>query len=797
MRQVMKTILLAAAVVFSLMPSAWAYSLGGPIGNGGDAYQVSQIGYGLPGDVNAPKNLGEEYRRNTPVMYYACDATFLDYFGQTNYPTMTGETAVDSAFAILNSAFTNNPTGMVNGLDGYSANLTEFPLESRHVNYQAQALALMDVKTQTLGLMIEQLGLDDPVRYTWTLHDRKHTGNISCPVGMLYLVEQRNFDYFSTPLNQLQYSPYVNDTLYTYQIVEDCPLPDRAIAVPYSVDPLADIYSPVASYVSGNAIMGDYFTGLTRDDMAGLRYMLQKNNINWETPSADSLQLTINTNFNLQQLFPVVGGTNAAGTNTGFYYFDGTFGYGDLRALLAASITNGPAALQALYPGLVIASATNYFVLASNATVNAYYANGPIGSPYGSFQLVVVTNYTPYLQERWGYTFANLFTNHYYNQSVSYLQSITVAPPYGSPYGTQSTTNAVTQTLVNTNLPSGDFFVLTPFGTNVCPFDILYVGLINVTAVTNFITSASTNVVISTNVVTSSNSYSFSQVLITYFTNYTFVINPVTCSTTTNGPGLYQGIEKIQFVKGHYDSMLGQLWQPITNYYTLVLVTNSQAVVQHFQRIVTAPDILLAAADLASKPSDIGFGTPFGSRNLNFDTANVLPQLAGPGTIITPTLITYDKVGPTFYNGTVNAGDVLNGTPYFTETPGGDVNDTFYSYYFVWGSFDGTTNAPVVYPNGTSIDALQNEILVQVSPTTVPVGYSDGSQYPPVTFTATGGAFEPPFTWSATGLPAGFSVSSNGTLSGATTQPGNYIFTLTLTDSLSRSVQWRYSLKIQ
>jgi hypothetical protein len=220
-------------------------------------------------------------------------------------------------------------------------------------------------------------------------------------------------------------------------------------------------------------------------------------------------------------------------------------------------------------------------------------------------------------------------------------------------------------------------------------------------------------------------------------------------------------------------------------------------VVQHFQRIVTVPDILLAAADLASKPSDPNFGTPFGSRNLNFDTANVLPQLAGPGTIITPTLITYDKVGPTFYNGTVNAGDVLNGTPYFTETPGGDVNDTFYSYYFVWGSFDGTTNAPVVYPNGTSIDALQNQILVQVSPTTVPVGYSDGSQYPPVTFTATGGAFEPPYTWSATGLPAGFSVSSGGTLSGATTQPGNYIFTLTLTDSLSRSVQWRYSLKIQ
>jgi len=780
----MKTILLAGAALFGLLQSAGAYSLGGPIGNNpkpngfavGDAWQAPVIGYGLPGDLNAPKNLGEEYRRITPVLYYAYDQNFLDYFGSN------GVVAVDGTFTILNN---------LTNVSSYSASLSEFPLDSRHINYQAQALGVLDLKSATLGLMMEQLGLADPVRYTWTLHDRFHVSpGPPCPLNMEYLVVQRNFDFISSPLNQLQYSPYVNDTLYSYQVLEACTGPNPlALAVPFSVDPLADIYSPVASYISGGLLMGEYYTGLTRDDVAGLRYMLQTNNVNWETVAPDSLLFTVTTNFSTEQLFP--SGATVIGTNGGFYFFDGTFGYGDLRALLATSTTNNPATLQALYPGLVIASATNYFVIASNATVTTSFTSAGIGSPYPSLQAVTVTNYTLFLQERWAYTFANIFTNHYYNQSVSYLQSITVGPAYGSPYPGAPATNTTSQTLVNPSLPSGDFFVLTPFGTNVCPLDILYVGLTTVTATTNIITSASTNVVTATN----TTGFSFTQILITYFTNYTFVINPVTCAETNGGTGLRQGIENIKFVRSSYDSLIGQFFQPITNNYTMVAVTNSQTLLQHFQRVVTTPDFLLDAGDLVSGPGAIP-AVPFSQRNLNFDQANALLGLAGPGTITTPTTITLEKAGPVFFNNTV-FGDEMDGTPYFTETPGGDVADSYYLVYFVWGSFDGTTNAPVVYPNGTSIDNLENEVLVRVTPASVPAGFSDGSPYPPVTFTASGGSFQPPYTWSATGLPAGLSVSSDGTLSGATTQSGSFVFTLILTDSLSRSVQWYYLLTIQ
>ena len=33
------------------------------------------------------------------------------------------------------------------------------------MNYQAQALGLFDLKSWTLGVMMEQMGLADPVRY--------------------------------------------------------------------------------------------------------------------------------------------------------------------------------------------------------------------------------------------------------------------------------------------------------------------------------------------------------------------------------------------------------------------------------------------------------------------------------------------------------------------------------------------------------------------------------------------------------------------------------------------------------
>ena len=99
-------------------------------------------------------------------MYYTFDPSFGNYFGSN------GEFAVQQAFDILNS---------LTNVDSYSANLSEFPLNSQSENYTAYGLGLLDVKSFTLTMLMEQLGLTDAIRYTWTLHDRDTlSGGMHC-----------------------------------------------------------------------------------------------------------------------------------------------------------------------------------------------------------------------------------------------------------------------------------------------------------------------------------------------------------------------------------------------------------------------------------------------------------------------------------------------------------------------------------------------------------------------------------------------------------------------------------------
>lgn len=799
MRRVMKTIFLTVMALTGLMQPAWAYSLSGPTGNGGDSWQTTALGVGA--FSFAPKNLGEEYRRNTPVMFYTYDEQFETYF--------TGaEPAIDKAFTILNQAFTNSATGPVRGLDGYSYNLSEFPLETRHINYQAQALGIVDVKTLMLNIMVQELGLTDPVINSWILHDRYVVPPNPCPTVVDYLVVQRNFDYVPSSYNTVQYTPYVNDVLYSYQIVETCVLNPVAYTVPYSVDPLADIYSPVASM--DNFAWGHYVTGLTRDDAAGLRYLLQTNNVNFENIPEDALVYTITTNINNPGVFPpyLTSGTNFVGANgVGYYVFssangtngttgtNGFFGYGDYVAFLAFVKTNNPAAVQAAYPGVIISSYTWTSVISTYPSYSAYYTN-PVGSVYGAPPiLVLVTNYTPYFQFQYNYQFANVFTNqllfptHYTTKGTALNITATVGTPVGSVYGAPSVTNYTKSTMTVTN---ADFFVLPPFYTNFCPIAFINTNsyITNVLAITNGLAFALTN--------TSTTNYSAVYYTVTYFTNYSYVVEPTTCSANFQ-PDYYQGIEKIQFVKvspQNYDSGSGLFVVPITNNYTMVSrnVTNGTLQVQYLQRIVTTPDVVIGAADLTSGGVSVVPSAPSGSFTNLYDVTYVLNNLAGPGLMVSRPVIRLNKSGPVFFNSTV---DTMDGSTYFQATPEtGSNTNLFYSYYFVFGSFDGTTNAPLVFPSGQSIANQEMQMLVTISPTDVPSG-TGGVDYGTVQFTASGGGLQSPLTWTATGLPDGLSLSTDGVLSGTPTTSGIYDFTLIVTDTNGLSLQWVYPITIQ
>src|SRR5882724_7743115 len=110
----------AALIALGFQP-AFGFSLLGPLPPNAEPFQIIDLDYAFPGDVGTPKNLGEEYRVNTPVLYYAFDEAFLDYFGSN------GVYAVEQALAILNN---------LTNVSSYSADLSEFPFESSRVNFK-------------------------------------------------------------------------------------------------------------------------------------------------------------------------------------------------------------------------------------------------------------------------------------------------------------------------------------------------------------------------------------------------------------------------------------------------------------------------------------------------------------------------------------------------------------------------------------------------------------------------------------------------------------------------------------
>ena len=107
---------------------------------------------------------------------------------------------------------------------------------------------------------------------------------------------QRNYD--PTFLNTGQYSSYVNGILYDYDISLVCLPAVVTFIIDFPVDPTASTPTTVANILSYTTAFGTFFNGLTRDDVGGLRYMLDPTNVNFEAVSPDSL--LIDTNNSLQ-----------------------------------------------------------------------------------------------------------------------------------------------------------------------------------------------------------------------------------------------------------------------------------------------------------------------------------------------------------------------------------------------------------------------------------------------------------------------------------------------------------------
>jgi hypothetical protein len=152
-------IYLIAAFLFALILESRAFSLLGPV----QPWMQSSNGVIYDGDIGGPMCISNEYRWNVPVLTYGFDQSFSNYFG-TN-----GISAVESAIQILNDL---PPASQIV--------LTNYPFNSQHVNFTAQSQNLNDLKSETLSLLLEHMGLAQPTRYLYVYNN-----------GIVQLIETR------------------------------------------------------------------------------------------------------------------------------------------------------------------------------------------------------------------------------------------------------------------------------------------------------------------------------------------------------------------------------------------------------------------------------------------------------------------------------------------------------------------------------------------------------------------------------------------------------------------------------
>ena len=171
------------------------------------------------------------------------------------------------------------------------------------------------------------------------------------------------------------------------------------------------------------------------------------------------------------------------------------------------------------------------------------------------------------------------------------------------------------------------------------------------------------------------------------------------------------GVDKVSFVKLGFDSILGITFQTYSiSYQDRYLIPNRNGAAststlanRTVTRTINVPDIIITAADLGT---DATTGFPIvaeftvawvKSAQLAYTAnPNLVPPsgiaggVPGPGTIDVPRRIGLSKIGPT-YSRTFAEGDAAR--------------------FFLWSTFDGTTNLPVIYPKGTSVREVESAII--------------------------------------------------------------------------------------
>lgn len=187
---------------------------------------------------------------------------------------------------------------------------------------------------------------------------------------------------------------------------------------------------------------------------------------------------------------------------------------------------------------------------------------------------------------------------------------------------------------------------------------------------------------------------------------------PVNVAETNAGPGggsglLLGGVNKIQYVRLNYNSLLGTGFTPRQFSYSIPMITNGTLRSIRVTRTVFQPDVIFTAGDLVSNTTAYPLLYSSYSRGFNYITNGYigLGENEVTAQVIAPEeIITFNTITPAY----------INASPSFLD-------ESQYVDYPVlqWGSFDGSTNAPILFPNGSSLKALEAEVLHGVGQTSL------------------------------------------------------------------------------
>ena len=257
------------------------------------------------GRYGTPKDKHRFFRVNTPYLTYGFDRSFVQYFGEE------GIDAIDDAMGVINDFFTPNDKSYagMEELDlvkhGFSGNFATY-----WENQTAANQNLIDIKTLTLGLVVNRLGLGNPHRYAFTAYG-VDTSDTATTGQAIFRTKLNNYD----PLT-LEQTDRINDIQYSYRLVHDVPTGTAVTAgtvntmtmdmEEFTSSNLENIYSTVSAiqdafygttqlvwtqppskfgfgiYYDGDNAMGGMYKprhALTFDDAGGLKYLYNKQNV--------------------------------------------------------------------------------------------------------------------------------------------------------------------------------------------------------------------------------------------------------------------------------------------------------------------------------------------------------------------------------------------------------------------------------------------------------------------------------------------------------------------------------------